>query len=182
MNPLLDFEKEKGPGGVFHGLPEGSPEPDPSKAVIGAASSMGGLLAGMRETAPGSLRRAWESSVLRDKLQEGLSTAAYYAGPHISNRVEAVAGLIPAITPKFGTEDARAAKEAFEAGKTGRAAGLMGLGVAGGLLDALPGPPIARGLLKGITKAAHFTPDLSTPAPAQNAAEQDEILRSLGRR
>lgn len=157
MNPLLDFEKESGPGGIFEGMP--ADHADPTKALMGAAGSVGGLLAGMRETSAGSLRRAWEGSVLRDKLQEGLNTAAYYAGPHLSNRAEAVASIIPSITPKFGTEDAQAAGEAFKAGKVGRGAGLMGLGVAGGLLDAIPGQGPAKGLLKGLTKAAHYMPD-----------------------
>jgi hypothetical protein len=179
MNPLLDFEKESGPGGVFQDMPTGS-EPDPTKALMGAASSVGGLLAGMRETSAGSLRRAWEGSVLRDKLQEGLDTAAYYAGPHLSNRVEAVASIIPSVTPKFGTEDARAAGEAFKAGHVGRGAGLMGLGVAGGLLDAIPGEGALKGLLKGVTKAAHYAPDLSmAAAPAARSLFDKSMLSKV---
>lgn len=52
----------------------------------------------------------------------------------------------------------------------------MGLGVAGGLLDALPGEAAVKGLLKGITKAAHYTPDLSmavAPAAARLATYAD---------
>ena len=58
--------------------------------------------------------------------------------------------------------------------------------MAGGLLDALPGEAAVKGLLKGITKAAHYAPDLSMAvAPAarlvQAAADKDEIARSLGK-
>lgn len=134
----------------------GQPAADASMA----ASATGGMLSSLAQQAPGSLRRAWEGSDLRSGLQGALDTASYYAGPHLSNRAAAVASAIPAVTPKFGTEDAAQAGEAFKAGQYGRGAGLMSLGVAGGLLDALPGEAVVRGLLKGIHKAAHYAPDL----------------------
>jgi hypothetical protein len=121
-------------------------------------------LQSIAQQAPGSLRRAYENSGARDAVQQRLDTAAYYAGPHLSNRAEALASAGVAATPQFGTADAREALGQFREGNYGRGASLMGLGVAGGLLDAIPGEAAVKGVLTGITKAAHYTPDLGMAA------------------
>lgn len=153
MNPLFRPDED-----VLGGLLAGMTPQEAGNLAKPGLNAVGGLLAGLAQQAPGSLRRAWEGSEIRPKLQGALDTAAYYVGPHLSNRAEAVASAIPAMTPRFGTEDAAQAGEAFKAGQYGKGAGLMGLGVAGGLLDVIPGEAAVKGVLKGLNRAAHYAP------------------------
>lgn len=170
MNPLFRPDED-----ALGGLLAGMTPQDAGNLPAPGLNAVGGLLAGLGEALPGrgSLRRAWEGSDLRQGVQNALDTASYYAGPHLSNRAEAVAAVAPMLTPQFGTVDARAAGEAFGQGKYGRGAGLLGLGVAGGLLDALPGEAAVKGLLKGLHGAAHYAPDLGMAvAPALSASHR----------
>jgi hypothetical protein len=159
MNPLFRPD-EDALGGLLAGM---TPQEAGNLAGPGL-NAVGGLLAGLARQAPGSLGRAWQGSDIRRMAQDALDKASYYAGPHLSNRAAALASVVPMAMPQFGTQDARAAGQALQEGQYGRGAGLMGLGVAGGLLDALPGEAAVKGLLRGITKAAHYTPDLSMVA------------------
>lgn len=160
-------EEHGSAGGVAKGLLAGMARPEAGSGMSGDPSTdmtavklAGERMQSMAAAAPGSLRRAWEGSSIRPKLQSALDTASYYAGPHLSNRAEAAASVLQ--PPKFGTVEGAEAGEAFKQGQYGKGAGLMGLGVAGGLLDipTLGAGGVARGILKGLTKAAHYAPDL----------------------
>jgi hypothetical protein len=167
-NPLLVRPDED----VFGGLLAGMTPKEAGGLAKSGVEYAGGLLdniassaSRVAEKAPGSLGRAWQSSDFRRKAQEAIDTASYYAGPHLSDRAAAIPAAAAAATENlFGNKDAREASAAFREGKVGQGAKLLGLGSASALLDVPTlgtGGGMARGLLRGLTKAAHYTPDLS---------------------
>jgi len=99
---------------------------------------------------PGALRTAYVNSGARDAVQRGLDTAAYYAGPHLANRAEALASAVPYAAPHFGTDESARAAQEFRQGNMGRGIGLMGLATAGALADAVPGEAAAKKAMGGI--------------------------------
>jgi hypothetical protein len=161
MNPLLVRPEED----VFGGLLAGMTPKEAGDLAKPGLEYAGGLLDNIAEKAPGSLGRAWQGSDIRRMAQDALNTASYYAGPHLSDRAAAIPAAAAAATENmFGNKDAREASTAFREGKVGQGAKLLGLGSASALLDVPTlgtGGGIARGLLRGLTKAAHYTPDLS---------------------
>jgi hypothetical protein len=166
MNPLFRPE-EDALGGLLVGM---TPKEAGDLAKPGLQYA-GRLLNDAAESAPGSLGRAWQGSDVRRMAQDALNTASYYAGPHLSERGAAIpAAANAALENMFGQKDAREASAAFQQGKVGQGAKLLGLGSASALLDVPSlgtGGGLARGLLRGLTKAAHYTPDLSmVPDPA----------------
>lgn len=157
MNPLF---RQSPTNPLFSGLSEGygmtgTPEldADAARAAPSVASSI---------FSPGSMRRAITNSGAMDVVQKGLETAAYFAGPHLSNRVAplgTVAGF--ATENMFGNKDARAASEDYQRGDYGSMARNVGLSMATGLLDAPSlgmGGRLARPMLKGLGLLAHQQP------------------------
>jgi hypothetical protein len=178
LNPLLVKPEED----VFGGLMAGMTPKEAGDLAKPGLEYAGGLLdniaekaSRVAEKAPGSLGRAWQSSDFRRQAQEAINTASYYAGPHLSDRAAAIPAAAAAATENmFGNKDAREASAAFKEGHTAQGAKLLGLGSASALLDVPTlgtGSGMARGLLRGLTKAAHYTPDLSmavAPAAARS--------------
>jgi hypothetical protein len=170
-NPLLFRPDED----VFGGLLAGMTPKEAGDLGKSGLEYAGGLLDNIAEKAPGSLGRAWQDSSVRTMAQQALNKAAFYAGPHLSDRAAAIPAAAAAATENlFGNKDAREASAAFKEGKVGQGAKLLGLGSASALLDVPTlgtGGGVARGLLRGLTKAAHYTPDLSmavAPAAARS--------------
>lgn len=167
-NPLLVRPDEDVFGGLLAGMTPKEAGGLAKSGVEYAGSLLDNIASSasrVAEKAPGSLGRAWQSSDFRRKAQEAIDTASYYAGPHLSDRAAAIPAAAAAATENlFGNKDAREASAAFREGKVGQGAKLLGLGSASALLDVPTlgtGSGVAKGLLRGLTKAAHYTPDLS---------------------
>lgn len=183
MNPLFQQPSEP-TNPLFEGLSEGhgmtgTPEldADVARAAPSVASSI---------FSPGSLRRAIVNSGAMDTVQKGLETAAYYAGPHLTNRVAPLGNVASFATENmYGNKDARAAGEDYQRGDYGSMARNVGLSMATGLLDAPGlgmGARIAKPALKGLGMLAHQQPVGPVTAEPQASAERpntfwDALLR-----
>lgn len=126
---------------------------------------------------PGALRAAYVNSGARDAVQRGLDTASYYAGPHLTNRAQAVASAVPYMAPHFGTDESARAAQEFRQGNLGRGVGLMGLSTAGALVDAVPGEAIAKKALGGILTGVKGVEPSTISGAVDALAPDPEIYR-----
>jgi hypothetical protein len=128
---------------------------------------------------PGSLRAAYVNSGARDAVQRGLDTASYYAGPHLSNRAQAVANAVPYAAPHFGTDESARAVNEFRQGNVGRGIGLMGLATAGALADSIPGEAMAKKAMGGILSGVKGVEPSAVSSAVDAMAPDPETYRRV---
>ncbi len=105
---------------------------------------------------------------IKNKLLEALGPEqlGYYLGPHAYKALAKTGELAGYLTPQFGKNEAVEAGKAAGEGSYGKAAAYGGLGLLGAGADMLPGGPVVKRAVGGLSKLPALLEQAKDAAPA----------------